>query len=75
MALTKTGGDLKNTKKPKFFVIRVADGAEVGEHSSEALARKRIRRYISMSRGRLTEDAFKIIGPVPRSTNLSTKEK
>lgn len=46
----------------KYLVVRVRDGAVVGEHSSEALARKRIKRLVSMSKGRLTEKAFKIQG-------------
>jgi hypothetical protein len=45
----------------KYIVVRVTDGAIVGEHSTEELALKRIRRLLSMSRGKLTAKAFVVL--------------
>jgi hypothetical protein len=51
---------MAKTKQKTYLAVRVSDGEVVGEHSSKDLALKRIKRLVSMSRGRLTEKAFKV---------------
>jgi hypothetical protein len=46
-------------------VVRVCDGADWGEHTSEALARKRLGRLLAMSNGKLTAADFRIEGIRP----------
>jgi hypothetical protein len=55
-----TMSDRAKLRRYTHRVIRIRDGANVGEHTSEDLARKRVRRLVSMSKGRLTEAAFRI---------------
>jgi hypothetical protein len=53
------------TKRKLFRVIRVRDGAVVGEHISKELAIKRLRRLVSMSNGRLEESSFRVERATP----------
>jgi hypothetical protein len=47
-------------KKHTHRVIRISTGGNCGEHSSRALAEKRIGSIVAQSRGRLTHADFKI---------------
>jgi hypothetical protein len=48
-------------RKYTHRVIRLEDDEDVGEHTSEALARKRVDRLVSMSRGKRTKADFAIV--------------